>query len=87
MGQGNGVVFVMFWAVRRFAPAFFTEHKFDEQNWGFLPKAGPGGRGLSYWWKVTEYLGDGNYRRNEKWTESIAACPVKCLSLFNWGWQ
>jgi len=34
---------------------------------------------------VEEYLGNGNNRREEKWTKSIAACPVKCPILFNWG--
>jgi hypothetical protein len=35
---------------------------------------------------VEEYLGDGNNHRDEKWTQSVTACPVKCFSLFNWGW-
>ena len=45
---------------------------------------------------VEEYLGDGNNRRDEKWTKSIAACRarpvglidrtgVKCCTSFNWG--
>lgn len=35
---------------------------------------------------VEESLGSENNGRESKWTESIAACPVKCFSLFNWGW-
>ena len=30
---------------------------------------------------VDEYLVDGNNHRDEKWTKSVAACPVKCLSF------
>ena len=29
---------------------------------------------------VEEYLGDGNNSRDDKWTKSIAACPVKCCT-------
>ncbi len=25
--------------------------------------------------------------RESKWVQSVAACPVKCFYLFNWGWQ
>jgi len=35
---------------------------------------------------VNEYLGNGNDIQDDKWTRSIAACPIKCIwLLFNWG--
>jgi hypothetical protein len=36
---------------------------------------------------VEDYLGNGKNIRNNKWTKSIAACPVNCLSIFNRGWR
>ena len=36
---------------------------------------------------VEESLGDGNNIRDNKWIKSIAARPVKCLIVFNWGWD
>ena len=35
---------------------------------------------------VKDALGNVGARRDSKWTESIAACPVKYASRFNWGW-
>ena len=34
---------------------------------------------------VEDYLGNGKNTRDDKWTKSIAACPVNCLSIFNRG--
>ena len=36
---------------------------------------------------VEYYLENGKNTRDDKWTMSIAACPVKFLSLFNRGWK
>ncbi|MBW2202492.1 MAG: transposase, partial [Deltaproteobacteria bacterium] len=36
---------------------------------------------------VEEILKTQNYVRESKWSQSIAACPVKSLFLFNWGWK
>jgi peptide/nickel transport system substrate-binding protein len=43
--QPDGLALVKFWGFAQFAPAFFTEHKFDEMNWAYLPEAGPWGTG------------------------------------------
>jgi peptide/nickel transport system substrate-binding protein len=43
--EPDGLAFPKFWTFRQFAPLFFAEHKFDEKNWGILPKAGPWGTG------------------------------------------
>ena len=39
----DGLFFPKFLFFRQVAPAFFAERKFDENNWGYLPEAGPWG--------------------------------------------
>jgi peptide/nickel transport system substrate-binding protein len=41
----DGLVMIKFWSSAQFAPAFFSEHRFDEYNWGYLREAGPWGTG------------------------------------------
>jgi len=43
--EPDGLAFVKFQWFLQVAPAFFTKHKFDEKNWGYLPEAGPWGTG------------------------------------------
>ena len=43
--EPDGLALVKFQDFFLFAPAFFTEHKFDEGTWGYLPEAGPWGSG------------------------------------------
>ena len=43
--EPDGLAFVKFRWFRQLAPAFFSEHKFDENNYGYLPKPGPWGTG------------------------------------------
>jgi peptide/nickel transport system substrate-binding protein len=39
--EPDGLAFAKFRLFYQFAPAFFKERKFDENNWGHLPEAGP----------------------------------------------
>jgi len=43
--EPDGLAFVKFRVFYQFAPAFFSEHRFDDNNWGHLPEAGPWGTG------------------------------------------
>ena len=43
--EPDGLAFVKFVMFLQIAPAFFAEHRFDENNWGYLPEAGPWGTG------------------------------------------
>ena len=39
--EPDGLAFPKFQWFFQIAPAFFAEHRFDENNWGYLPEAGP----------------------------------------------
>ena len=43
--EPDGLAFVKFVMLLQIAPAFFAEHRFDENNWGYLREAGPWGTG------------------------------------------
>ena len=43
--EPDGLALLRFWTFNQFAPTFFSEHKFDEGNWGYLPEPGPWGIG------------------------------------------
>jgi peptide/nickel transport system substrate-binding protein len=45
MPQPHALAFVKFDWFFQIAPAFFKENKFDEQNYGYFPEAGPWGTG------------------------------------------
>jgi len=41
----NTALGIKFWCFIQIAPAFFEEHEFADNNWAFLPEAGPWGTG------------------------------------------
>jgi len=43
--EPDGMPFIRFQWFFQIAPAFFTEHKFDEGNYGYFPEPGPWGTG------------------------------------------
>jgi len=43
--EPDGLALVKLRLFSQIAPAFFSKHKFDEMNWGFLPKPDPWGTG------------------------------------------
>ncbi len=43
--EPDGLAFLKFRWFFQFAPAFFSEHKFNEGNWGYFPEPGPWGTG------------------------------------------
>ena len=43
--EPDGLAIQRFWGFAQIAPAFFSEHKFDEYNWAYLREPGPWGTG------------------------------------------
>jgi len=43
--EPDGLALPKFWFFYQIAPAFFKEHKFDENSYGYLPEPGPWGTG------------------------------------------